>query len=409
MFLLAGLFSGRRTGGHRPVSSISDERRVLMITNARAPYAIHNISALSLPNGLTYQFRYDKKYLEIPDGNEASAWIRRLKHEKGVLVLRDSDRGTFIPLREFRVHSTEEFAEHVFFDLEFADYVSYKSPPSSSADAQQQELECYSPVIAGLIPPESNAGADSSLRKLVFTVKASSLDVINARRQEHAQSPLEAWKSLAELLSGMPIFEGLCFHKIIGVQTIDAVRGYRYRLRERMASHNWYPRRWISSSYLSPCTLMGERRGYQINGGKTYLLKLVEIIPAFESTGFVPFDITLDTSAQHLLPMRTAEKVDGPDDRIQFVFYAVPQPATAVTSFLILASKQLQRRMGKNKRPGSVAPMILTWDKHPTETGELARASPEPFEETRIPPVIIPLERVLKVRHWRSANRLVIR
>src|ERR1700676_4219303 len=122
----------------------------VLVTNSVYPYHLHNVAVLALPFGATYHFRYEHRYFQLH-----SRRIGDLEGKIGVLVLRDFDRSTFIPLRTFRVLAVDNCGEFVFLDLQFLNFVEYEasrselqSGPSEEADALLREREKYSVAVA---------------------------------------------------------------------------------------------------------------------------------------------------------------------------------------------------------------------------------------------------------------------
>lgn len=76
---------------------------VLFLTNSIYPYHLHNVAILSLPFGATYHFRYERQYFHL-----CSQEIGELEGKVGLLVLRDFDRATFIPLRTLRILKVDD-------------------------------------------------------------------------------------------------------------------------------------------------------------------------------------------------------------------------------------------------------------------------------------------------------------
>ena len=81
---------------------------IILITNSVYPYHLHNVAILSLPFGATYHFRYEHRYFDLH-----STEIERLKGKIGILVLRDYERATFIPLRTFEVLAVDDCGQFI--------------------------------------------------------------------------------------------------------------------------------------------------------------------------------------------------------------------------------------------------------------------------------------------------------
>src|SRR2546427_2573441 len=101
--------SSFRTEYLQRLGTSADAIKFVLVTNTKHPYQVHNIPILALPPGATYRFRYRASYLDEPES------ITNRENERGLLVLRDLQRATFVPLRTCRLFRIEPYGDYVFF------------------------------------------------------------------------------------------------------------------------------------------------------------------------------------------------------------------------------------------------------------------------------------------------------
>ncbi len=280
---------------------------IILITNTLYPYLRHNISVLSLPPGITYRFRYEKKYFAIDD-------IKELRGKLGLLVLRHFERGTFIPLRTFRFFRVELFGQFVFLELEFLNYVKYGQ--EQDVQEQEKEREKHNSTLSNAITAKNilnhpGAGMD----KLVIPTSQAWVSNIGIDDRSNSENTLGYWNNIVTLLGGIDYYAKACFYLIASVKEIDSDR--EARLFEGK-----------------------KRKGYKFYAKKAYLMQIFQLMASRKAPPPPGFNIEFQCISQHVLPMRNSEIVDGPYDRLEFYFYVLPQEIRRVNSFIIVENKQ---------------------------------------------------------------------
>jgi hypothetical protein len=175
----------------------------VLITNTRHPYQVHNVPILALPMGCTYRFRYRASYLED------AASIKDRENEKGILVLRDMQRGKFIPLRECRLFRIEHYGDYVFFEIEFLSFVSYEGTEGVYLDELlskpeavlrlQDEREKYSDSIEDIVKGKGLANEPGKdLKKVFFTVPAGGVPAVKLYPARHLGDTVEPWSRISD-------------------------------------------------------------------------------------------------------------------------------------------------------------------------------------------------------------------
>ena len=177
----------------------NSQPELIVITNSIYPYHLHNVSILSLPFGAMYHFRYEHQYFEFTKPLDG------LKGKAGILVLRDRERATFIPLRTFKVLGVDDCNDLVFLDLQFLHFVAYdgtrseaESGSTATAEALLSEREKYSDIIKTQIELvnrlENHPGGH--LGKLIFPIASVELAKIRTANASVGAELAHAWSHL---------------------------------------------------------------------------------------------------------------------------------------------------------------------------------------------------------------------
>jgi len=300
----------------------------LLITNTLHPYQVHNISVLSLPPGATYRFRYEASHLLL-DRKQ----IEELPGKFGLLVLRNFDRGTFMPLRTFRYFRSEYCGDLVFLELEFLSYVKYNQlNPSFEVTEQDSlerqnlagagatwvhaELERYSKDISNAIAPHGidNRPGDR-LKKLVMQVNPGELRAIPLDDRTDEAISIGLWARIVSLLGWLPSYGEACFYLIGSVRDVDSGK-----------TAVAFASKW--------------RRGLQLRAGRGYTLPVYQIMANRRAPAPPGFLMKLNHIEKYVLPLRTCEAVDGAYDRLDFYFYVLPQERRRNQSLLVVQCDQ---------------------------------------------------------------------
>src|SRR5205807_10215729 len=83
-----------------------------------------------------------------------------------------------------------------------------------------------------------------------------------------------------------------------------------------------------------------KRRGFKLYAGRTYLMHVFQLMSTYKSPPPPGFKIEIQSIEQHILPLRSSEIVDGMYDRLEFLFYVLPQQMRRVNSFLAVENSQ---------------------------------------------------------------------
>ncbi len=296
----------------------SIDPEIILITNSVYPYHLHNVAVLSLPFGATYHFRYEHAYFEI---NPAD--ISALKDKFGILVLRDFQRTSFIPLRTFRVQSADDCGDFVFLDLEFLHFIEYSASQSElSAGIGQHEKslrderEKYSDAIATQVANHKIVNnANQHLQKLILTADPTTLSKIRWSTSTEGGRFADSWSHVVTAIGAMPAYSGICFYLISNTVSLNSGKG--------------------ATRFRTPW-----RAGLVLRTGKVYLIRVYQLMGNRTLPPKPGFKILLHYLETHLSPLSTELSVDGAYDRLSFFVSVLPQERETNQSELLFSCDQ---------------------------------------------------------------------
>ena len=290
---------------------------IVLVTNSVYPYHLHNVAILSLPFGAAYHFRYEHRFLQLD-----SDGIENLQDKMGLLVLRDFERATLVPLRTFRVLAVDDCGDFVFLDLQFQYFVSYPASASEVAsgiqldDSLRQEREKYSYTVAAQLEG-LNIRNDKKqhLTKLIFPAKPGDLATIVLTNATEGGQFAHAWSHVVTALGGMDAYKGVCFYLISSILALNSGK------RVSRFSTRW-------------------RTGLVLRTGTVYLIRVYQVIGDRSVPARPGFKIRLQYIEGHLSPLRSEIAVDGAYDRLSFFVFVLPQEQETNQSELLFACDQ---------------------------------------------------------------------
>jgi hypothetical protein len=294
------------------------ELEIALITNSVYPYHLHNVAILSLPFGCTYHFRYESRYFQHP-----SAEISELKGKEGILILRDFERATFVPLRKFQVLDVDYCGELIFLDLQFLNFVEYAAC-RSELDAQsdremavlQSDREKYSnAVLAQLEALKIRNCKEQHLEKLILPVGPGDLRGIRLDKSVEGGGLTNAWLHVVTALGGMGAYKEICFYLISSIRLLNSGNSAsRFRT--------------------------GERAGVVLRAGKVYVFRVHQVTGDRRVPPRPGFKMRLQSIAGHISPLRPEISIDGAYDRMSFLVSALQQEQETNQSELLLTCDQ---------------------------------------------------------------------
>jgi hypothetical protein len=291
---------------------------IILVTNSVHPYHLHNVSILSLPFGGTYHFRYEHRYFQL-DSSE----IADLQGKMGLLVLRDFERATFVPLRSFRVLAVDDCGEFVFLDLQFLHFVEYAASRSETDVASMEQVglmradrERYSSAVA----PQLDAlkignNPNQHLDKLILSARSADLARVPLTQATEGGMFTQAWSRVVTALGGMDAYKSVCFYVISTVSSLNTGRA-----APRFATRG--------------------RAGLVLRTGHNYLIRVYQVIGDRSVPARPGFKMRLQCIEGQVSPLHSEISVDGAYDRLSFFAFVVPQEREKNQSELLLTCDQ---------------------------------------------------------------------
>jgi hypothetical protein len=292
--------------------------KIILVTNTIYPYHLHNVTILSLPFGGTYHFRYERQYFHLdPLG------IAALKGQIGILVLRDYERASFIPLRTFQVLDVDDCGEFVFLDLEFLHFVEYTASRSeieiagdNTADKLLSEREKHGHTVAvQVLASGIENNKNQHLKKLILSVSRLELASIATRAAVEGGEFVHAWSHLVTVLGGMAVYAQVCFYVVSLLMELNSGK-----------SASRFRSQW--------------RAGLVLDAGKVYLIRIYQVMGNRTIPPRPGFKMRLALMEGHLSPLRSEIAVDGAYDRLSFLVSVLPQEREKNQSELLLTCDQ---------------------------------------------------------------------
>jgi hypothetical protein len=300
----------------------------LVITNTIHPYQVHNISVLSLLPGSTYRFRYESSYFQMSLGE-----LTNLTGKYGLLVLRDFERATFIPLRTFRCFRVEPCGEFIFLELEFLSFVKFESVgrilEAETDDTLerrktvlerqlqgQDEREKYTSVIEKVVAQHGLSNKpNESLAKLIIPCTEAGIEAISIDDRRNQSASVSFWSRIVTLLGGIRSYRKACFYLLGSIRDLDSA-----------SEAKTFASAW--------------RKGYKLYANRGYALQVFQLMADSKPPKAPGLAMTVTTLSQHMLPMRSAERVDGAYDRLEFYFSVLPETQRRTQSVLMVQCDQ---------------------------------------------------------------------
>jgi hypothetical protein len=300
----------------------------LVITNTIHPYQVHNISVLSLLPGSTYRFRYESGYFQMNPGE-----LTNLTGKYGLLVLRDFERATFIPLRSFRCFRVEPCGEFIFLELEFLSFVKFESvgriPEAENDDTPEQrmrvlerqlqgqaEREKYTSVIEKILAEQGLSNQPSkAVAKLIIPCANAGLEAISIDDRSDHLASVSFWSRIVTLLGGITSYRKACFYLLGSIRDLDSGN-------EAIT---------FASAW---------RKGYKLYANRGYALQVFQLMANGRAPKAPGLAMNVTTLSQHILPMRSTERVDGAYDRLEFYFSVLPESQRRTQSVLMVQCDQ---------------------------------------------------------------------
>jgi hypothetical protein len=193
--------------GARMASQQRDSDHACFIIHAHRPYCFDLNEALALPSGLRYRNRFDFQWVAANLRDE----IKKLLGRQVLLVLRDPDHNTLIPVRWGNVVTVLPVGKVVFFEYILGDLIQYSTAPNVRHEEIVARTKDFSDQHDWLPGP---LGAAMTSPSVFLSTAGAGLPKVDA-------SDLTAWGNAVSALATAPVYSGIEFLKIVGLYGSD--------------------------------------------------------------------------------------------------------------------------------------------------------------------------------------------
>lgn len=350
---------------------------VIVLTTTQVPYVCHIPTILSCPNGITYRFRYQNKWLHE---QILSCSSDDLREHDGLLYIRDdtSQLGLCYPLRRFKILWKDDKKVMSFFNFKMGSIVRYQrfqdgrehhssTPEDNSKTSWQNVLEEYSkkskrgivlPPLDAIAVPGDGEPPILTDQELHNSLKADNYvwldmrDIFAPAREltEDTDNENDKWSVLMSTLSLIDPLRNTCFWRIL-------------RLSELRNEKKTFPPTLIAKSDKFGLNTYG----YKIDFDKTCSISICQLIPrVFAKENFEgnPFDINLRSSDPDIDQIISSEIIDGNYDTFELFFRFHRRASRKVCLLRVENSQQIED--SASTMPRTVLPISVNVPKRRT-------------------------------------------
>ena len=251
---------------------------IALITNSIKPYCFDAARVLGLPEGATHRFRYRSKWID------PTIKVADLKGQSSVIVLRNFDTASFIPLRVAKISDVQVLGDTIYLEFVAENYAT-----------DQFRLKCDAELGNHFQSRSINNAPGQHLRPIV-------VDLENLTSEQVAVQPfpqqIKLWDELSTTLGGYASFENYSFFKLNSVKSIEG-----------------------KDCILVPGDAQG-KKAFAVLPSTPYSLELLQQIPwEMDKTEQikVPFTVEISSPDSDLAIRRGVQKVVGKYDVLKFI------------------------------------------------------------------------------------------
>ncbi|RPI14965.1 MAG: hypothetical protein EHM58_15230 [Ignavibacteriae bacterium] len=295
---------------------MKEKKFVIIIVNSIPPYCFELNNILSLPDGFSYRFRYQKK----KQGN----WMPEIDNPSelnncyGLIVLRDfQDTGDFIPIREIFIYKII-----IIGDIVYIEYILCKKIElSSNLMRRSEQLESFKLRMEkdiNIIKYPNTPKKD--LKNLIFFGSDYTFDINDEFYKGKAvDKDSNKWGNLIETIGkyksqGIQIYKDTDFLNIIGIEDEEGTR--------------------------ASIIIKKLKAFYEIENNKVY--KIVFLQRSYtgksasgDSSVIVPRIVTLSAGNPEIIPIISQKIIAGKYDLLELTFKTAISTAS-LKSYIIL-------------------------------------------------------------------------
>lgn len=264
---------------------MSEKDCLIMITNNINPYMYDISQILALPKGSLYRFRYTERWIKE----------KELLHQPqaGLVVARDFNNAKLYPIRYVDINKIDQFGFIRYIEFLIGNYFFY---PSNQKDIDHKITD-FNQIISDTLSDGYSNIPEADMTPLVFNID----DFYNNHNLESEFDKVEEynqWSQILQILGKMKCYSNFSFLKLVSLRS-------------------------IAGEEYTCIKLSGGRRGYEIPGGKTFTLDVLQSVPYDPSTAEVKkktHKIELQTEEEVLPRIKSVNYAVGCYDLLHFTF-----------------------------------------------------------------------------------------
>lgn len=248
---------------------------VCFIIHSHQPYCFDLNEMLALPSGLRYRNRFDNQWIQPNLRNG----VENLIGERVLVILRDVENNTLIPVRWGAITIVQSIGKIVYFEYLLGDLVEY----GTAANVRQQEILDRTATLSaehGWLP--GTAGQPMVDPSVFKSTAGSGFPTIGAAN-------LTAWGNAISAIATAPIYRDVEFLKIVDLVGPDGAEA----------------------------EIINE--SYRVDRNTVYALRVFQHVPSPTMQSFPAHSIEVNTFSQHVVALRSKQRAVGKYDMLTFV------------------------------------------------------------------------------------------
>ena len=270
---------------------------LIMITNTKVPYCYDVAHVLGLPSSFSHRFRYRTRWVKIPYK------IEDIKGQEGLIVLRNFEKGDFIPMRYVEIEDVLSIGDIHYIEFRLKDYF-----PTTMRQKASERIKEY------LLDNGFENKGGHELECLVFESKERLAEDNQGKEteQEHKE-----WGEILKQIGRLDCYKDFSFLKILHIR--DSGGGQVNAKKDETGKYS-----------------------FALEPGRLYFLDVIQHVPWEIDKGEsieTPHDVELKAETDEVIILRKVQRVVGKYDLLRFIFKTVPGHKTKQT-FLEVESKE---------------------------------------------------------------------
>lgn len=251
---------------------------IALITNSIRPYCFDAARVLGLPEGATHRFRYRSKWID------PTIEVADLKGKSSVIVLRNFDTASFVPLRVAKISDVQVLGDTIYLEFVVENYATDLFRLKCDVELQNHFQSRSIDNVPG-----------KHLEPIVIDLETLTGEQVAI---QPFSEQIKLWDEISTTLGSYPSFENYSFFKLISVKSVEG-----------------------KDCILVPGDAQG-KKAFAVLPSAPYSLELLQKIPwemdKSEQIN-VPFTVQISSPDSDLAIRRGVQKVVGKYDLLKFI------------------------------------------------------------------------------------------